>query len=323
MQNIVKKINELGKKKIPFLFIIDYELKQPLVFTLQEIPNNILFDINGKTNCKTIRSNKFKNKQLFFEKFPVDKAIYKQKFDNILNHIKYGNSYLVNLTQPTPVKTNLSLEQIFYLSNAKYKLLYKNYFVVFSPEIFIQTKNNRIYSFPMKGTIDAAIPDAELKIMNDAKETAEHYTIVDLIRNDLSMISKNVKVNRFRYIDKIVTNNKQLLQVSSKISGELPENFYENIGDIIFTLLPAGSISGAPKRKTVEIISETEGYTRGYYTGIVGYFDGENIDSGVMIRFIEQSPSGFIYKSGGGITINSNFEKEYQELIDKVYVPFI
>ena len=100
------------------------------------------------------------------------------------------------------------------------------------------------------------------------------------------------------------------------------EGITERIGDIVFTLLPAGSVTGAPKRKTIEIIHEIENYERGYYTGIFGYFDGATLDSGVMIRFIEKTPEGLIYKSGGGITSFSRPESEYQEMIDKVYVPF-
>jgi para-aminobenzoate synthetase component 1 len=110
--------------------------------------------------------------------------------------------------------------------------------------------------------------------------------------------------------------------MSSEISGELPLNYYETLGDLIFKLLPAGSISGAPKKKTVEIIRQAEQYDRGFYTGIFGIFDGENLDSGVMIRFIEQTAEGLFYKSGGGITAKSNCSEEYQELIAKIYVPF-
>jgi para-aminobenzoate synthetase component 1 len=135
------------------------------------------------------------------------------------------------------------------------------------------------------------------------------------------MVAKNVKVEKFRYIEHLITSDKHLLQLSSKISGELPSDYTKHIGDIIFRLLPAGSISGAPKKKTIEIIHEVEPYNRGYYTGIMGYFDGKNLDSGVMIRFIEKTPQGLIYKSGGGITTMSDVNKEYQELIDKVYVP--
>jgi para-aminobenzoate synthetase component 1 len=86
-------------------------------------------------------------------------------------------------------------------------------------------------------------------------------------------------------------------------------------------LLPAGSISGAPKTKTVEIIRQAEQEKRGYYTGVVGYFDGKNLDCGVMIRFIEKQNGTFFYRSGGGITTQSIAEAEYQETIDKVYVP--
>lgn len=82
--------------------------------------------------------------------------------------------------------------------------------------------------------------------------------MVDLIRNDLSRVSKNVKVNKYRYYEEIVTQQGNLGQVSSEIMGELPANYDENIGDILFDLLPAGSISGAPKQKTIQIIAAAE-----------------------------------------------------------------
>jgi len=86
-------------------------------------------------------------------------------------------------------------------------------------------------------------------------------------------------------------------------------------------LLPAGSVSGAPKPKTITIIAQAEQEKRGYYTGIFGYFDGTKLDSGVMIRFIEQADNQLYYRSGGGITTQSDAQTEYQEAIDKVYVP--
>jgi len=173
----------------------------------------------------------------------------------------------------------------------------------------------------MKGTIDASIPDAEIKILNDPKETAEHHTIVDLIRNDLSMVSTNVKVEKFRFIDTVKTHDKVLLQVSSEVTGQLPEDYRDHLGNILSKLLPAGSICGAPKKKTLEIISKSEIYDRGYYSGVFGIFDGTDLQSAVMIRFIEKKNEKLIFKSGGGITSMSNPEEEYQELTDKVYVP--
>jgi len=86
-------------------------------------------------------------------------------------------------------------------------------------------------------------------------------------------------------------------------------------------LLPAGSVSGAPKAKTLEIIKSVEQRNRGYYTGVFEIFDGNSLDSGVMIRYIEKEHERYFYHSGGGITTQSDVSSEYQEAIDKVYVP--
>jgi len=252
---------------------------------------------------------------------PLRLSDYKPKFDYVLSQIQLGNSFLVNLTQPTKVQSNLSLFEIYQQSAARYKLWIKDSILVLSPETFIKIKGSFISSFPMKGTIDAGIPNAKQIILNDPKEMAEHATIVDLIRNDLSQVATEVEVKKYRYIEKIKTNQHDLLQVSSEISGRLDDKSREHLGDILFTLLPAGSISGAPKTKTLEIIHVAEGYDRGFYAGVCGCFDGENLNSGVMIRYIEQEPDGLTFKSGGGITAQSDLVKEYEELIQKVYVP--
>jgi para-aminobenzoate synthetase component 1 len=86
-------------------------------------------------------------------------------------------------------------------------------------------------------------------------------------------------------------------------------------------LLPAGSISGAPKEKTREIIRNAEKEARGFYTGIAGIYDGETLDSCVMIRYVEKQGEKTFYRSGGGITFQSEEGSEYNELIDKIYVP--
>ncbi len=317
-EDTIAAMNHFGKRRIPFLFVINFDMNENEVIPLSEVNNSeILFNINGIKNYKNEVSV---NKEVAFEKFPVDFNTYSLAFNKVTKNINAGNSYLLNLTFPTSVETNLTLKEIFYMSNARYRLWYKEKFVVFSPEKFVQISDYEIASFPMKGTIDAAIENAEEKILNDPKECAEHYTIVDLIRNDLSMIAKQVNVEKFRYIEKISTNYKTLLQVSSKISGIMDKNFASEIGTLLFRLLPAGSISGAPKRKTLEIIKEAEICNRGFYTGIFGYFSGNVLDSGVMIRFIENTEKGMVFKSGGGITSFSNVEKEYNELIDKVYL---
>ena len=318
------RLNEWGKKGIPFLFIADFELKKPVAFRLSEVdPNKILFDINGFSNAlyNPILGRQPVVAKEIIQQSPIPPSEYQRKFDKVSYRLAYGESYLTNLTIETGIHLTHSLHELFYLSKARYKLWYQNEFLVFSPETFVQIRNEKIYSYPMKGTIDATVSNAQEKILHDRKELAEHVTIVDLIRNDLSQVATHVTVTRFRYIDELKTNNKTLLQVSSEIVGDLPESYSYCLGDILVSLLPAGSVSGAPKLKTVEIIREVEGNDRGYYTGVFGYYDGKQLDAGVMIRYIERKDDQFIYRSGGGITTQSLAEAEYQEAIDKVYVP--
>lgn len=310
---IFERMNEFGANKTPFLFIIDFLKKKGKVIPLNELNDEIQFSVHAD-------SEEF-NSEIRLKKQPISFEQYEAQFNLVKENILLGNSYLTNLTCATPIEINLSLEEIYHYSKAKYKLFWKENFVCFSPETFVKIRNGKIYSYPMKGTIDASVENAEERILSNEKEMAEHYTIVDLIRNDLSRIAKKVTVEKFRYIDEISTHDRKILQVSSEISGELAENFQENIGNIFDKLLPAGSICGAPKKKTVEIILEAESYERNFYTGVFGIFDGENLDSAVMIRFIEKTAEGLVFKSGGGITHQSIVNDEYNEMIQKVYVP--
>lgn len=311
-------MNQYGRESRPFFFIIDYEMERPVVLPEEEISKaGICFKIGQVCS----RSNL--PKRTAFEKMPIDFEHYQKAFRNLKYYLQRGDTYLANLTFPAEIITPLSLSEIYKKSYAPYKLLYKNQFVVFSPECFIKIRNGHISTYPMKGTIDAALVDARKKILSDDKEKAEHATIVDLLRSDLSQVASKVKVERFRYVEELFTSGKNLLQVSSQISGILPRDFRQHIGNILGNMLPAGSVSGAPKSKTLNILRSIEGIPRGYYTGIFGYFDGENLDSAVMIRFIERKNERLYFRSGGGITAMSEAKKEYQELVDKIYVPII
>lgn len=337
-QSAISEFNFLSAGSIPFLFIIDFQGVNCVLEPLDGInPEELKFWINGKTNVASeIDNAESESNEVILEKFPIGFEQYKKGFDYVQQNIFQGNSFLTNLTCETPVKLNISLEDVFRRSEAKYKLFRKDKFVCFSPEIFVQIdESGRISSFPMKGTIDASVPDAHNILLSDLKELYEHTTIVDLIRNDLSSVADSVWVEKFRYIDTIETQNKtRLLQVSSQISAQLPANWRQNLGEILFRMLPAGSISGAPKAKTLEIIQHAEKETyvgsgekvnkRDFYTGVFGIFDGKTLDAGVMIRFIEKKRDGNLtFKSGGGITANSIAEKEYEEMIQKIYVPIV
>ena len=307
-----KKANQLGKDGIPFLIVSDYKKENVLTIPLSELNKN---DIEFSIEDKNISYRKIN-----FQKTPVLIGEYKEKFKKIIDSIKNGYTYVMNLTQETEVCIDSDLKEIYKYAKAKYKIRFKDKFISYSPETFIKIENNLISTFPMKGTLDASILNGEEILLNNPKESAEHIMIVDLLRNDLNMISSKVRVERFKYIEKINTGDKELLQMSSKIVGNLESGWEGRIGDILETMLPAGSITGTPKIKTVELIDKVEEYERGFFTGIFGVFQNGKFDSGVMIRFLENRNGKFIYKSGGGITLDSDFDSEYREMIEKVYL---
>lgn len=314
----IQQANVYGEQRCPFFFLIDFEQKSPVICTLEQASElGIFFDIQGVRNIKISPSND----KVQFEKKPLAKSVYSQGFDLVKQAIQKGNSYLLNLTYPTEIELSCDFAHIFHQAKAPYKLYYQDHFVCFSPETFVKIEQNNIYTYPMKGTIDACLPNAEQLLLASDKEKQEHYTIVDLMRNDLALVAENIKVRRFRYVEKIQTQKGAILQTSSEICGQLPDNWQAQIGSILAKLLPAGSISGAPKEKTVEIIQQAEQLPRGYYTGIFGIFDGEGLKSAVAIRFIEQRQGRYFFRSGGGITMLSELDDEYQELIQKVYLP--
>ena len=382
-QEIIDKINRLASQDEPFLFVINYQGDKAFIRLLSDInPEECLFDFEGRGNLSHVWKETLKEetseKEISETIWQIDPPLYEdyeRSFNIVKSNIMAGNSYLTNLTCRVPVSCNLSLEEIFHRAKGKYKLLLRRKrtqaedkahlkeenieenltpFVCFSPETFVRIKGGRIYSYPMKGTLDASLPNAEKQLMEDRKEAAEHATIVDLIRNDLSRVAENVRVDKYRYIDVLHTNKGDILQTSSEISGRLPEDYPHHLGEILDAQLPAGSITGAPKDKTMQIIQEAEGYDRGFYTGIMGIYDQGELNSAVMIRFIEEetSPVDFetdgeknfkasegkgdeasegkrdeasrklYFKAGGGITSKSDCRKEYEEVIQKIYLPF-
>ena len=382
-QEIIDKINQLASQDEPFLFVINYQGDKAFIRLLSDInPEECLFDFEGRGNLshawKETWKKKISEEEISETTWQIEPPLYEdyeRSFNIVKSNIMAGNSYLTNLTCRVPVSCNLSLEEIFHRAKGKYKLLLRRKrtqaedkahlkeenieenltpFVCFSPETFVRIKGGRIYSYPMKGTLDASLPNAEKQLMEDRKEAAEHATIVDLIRNDLSQVAENVRVDKYRYIDVLHTNKGDILQTSSEISGRLPEDYPHHLGEILDAQLPAGSITGAPKDKTMQIIQEAEGYDRGFYTGIMGIYDHGELNSAVMIRFIEEetSPVDFetdgeknfkasegkgdeasegkrdeasrklYFKAGGGITSKSDCRKEYEEVIQKIYLPF-
>ena len=335
--DFVEQLNQWGREKKPFVFLIDFEQKKPLAWLVDDCPDGFQFKFTKASSLKksettlkeidqasgivdAVFANSNTNLQSddLLTKHPIGLADYQHQFNQVMDALHKGDSFLMNLTIPTPVQNKLDFQTYFEHAKSKYVIWLKEQFIAFSPETFIQIENGKIATFPMKGTIDASLPNAKESLLNDPKEFAEHATIVDLLRNDLSRVASNVKVTNFRYYEEIQTQNGAIGQVSSSIEGELPTDYASRIGSILYDLLPAGSVSGAPKKKTAELIASIEGSDRGYYTGIAGYFDGANLDSCVLIRYLGADN---VYHSGGGITFQSDMASEYQEMINKVYVP--
>lgn len=313
-----KQIDVLGQNKIPFLFIISYEQNKIFVQALDDLDDDIYYKLEDWRNYPVQK----RTEVFTFSLSPVSFDTYKNALNAVLEEIRSGNTYLLNLTFKTPIESSLNLKEIFTYAKAKFKLYFKDAFICFSPERFVEIEGNTISTYPMKGTINANVPHAEKIILNDEKEMAEHVMIVDLMRNDLGIIGSDIQVEKFRYVEKIKAGNKELLQVSSKITAQLPTDWRESLGTLLGAILPAGSISGTPKKSTVNIIKKIEDFDREFYTGIFGVFDGNSLRSSVMIRFIEKENDTLFYKSGGGITIDSDAKSEYEELLDKIYLPF-
>ena len=188
-----------------------------------------------------------------------------------------------------------------------------------SPETLVKLEGDQLYTFPLAGTRPrgtTAEEDEKLEkeLLEDEKERAEHNMLVDLGRND---IGKNSRIGTVR-VEKYMTIQRysHVMHIGSTVSGTLGEN--RDALDAVETILPAGTLSGAPKLRACEIINELENNKRGIYGGAIGYlaFTG-NMDTCIAIRLAFAKNGKVFIRSGAGIVADSEPEKEYQECINK------
>lgn len=184
------------------LFGVDFELSEGFFVSDPLGQQEILFEAGGVTNSP-VRKKCREVLERVFSPNPVAYEAYREKFAAVREGLARGDSFLLNLTVATGLETDWTLEEIFHRAWSPYRLLVPGRFVCFSPEIFVRVDEGVISSYPMKGTIDASVPDAGRVILEDYKERSEHNTIVDLIRNDLNRVAERVDVRRFRYIDRL------------------------------------------------------------------------------------------------------------------------
>lgn len=190
-----------------------------------------------------------------------------------------------------------------------------------SPETLVSLRDGEVTSFPLAGTCprgvtaeeDDALCDA---LLQDEKELAEHDMLVDLARNDIGKVSRfgSVKVREHRQIKRF----SHVSHIASRVTGELADNM--DAFDVIAAAIPAGTLSGAPKKRACEIIDEIEGKKRGVYGGALGYIDlTGNMDMCIGIRMAALKDGKVYVQAGAGVVADSRPEKEYQETINKAH----
>ncbi|MBK5269686.1 MAG: anthranilate synthase component I family protein, partial [Bacteroidia bacterium] len=264
----------------------------------------------------------------------MQNRISKEKYISVVRqlkqHILRGDCYEINYCQeffaehsvidPVAVYKKLSA-----VSPNPFSALYKmndQWLICASPERFLKKRGNEILSQPIKGTSKRNVTDADDdkgnkdELLHSAKDRSENVMIVDLVRNDLAKVCEEGTVK----VDELfgIYSFPQLHQMISTVSGELKENVA--FSDIIRATFPMGSMTGAPKKRVMEMIEKYETTKRGIFSGAVGYIspDGD-FDFNVVIRSIMyNAASGYLsYQAGSAITFNSDPEKEWEECILK------
>jgi len=188
-----------------------------------------------------------------------------------------------------------------------------------SPETLVKLHDGKLFTFPLAGTRPRGANDEEdialeKELLNDEKELAEHNMLVDLGRNDLGKISKFGTVSVAKYMSTLRFSH--VMHIGSTVSGEILEG--KTGLDAINAVLPAGTLSGAPKIRAMQIINELEQNKRGIYGGAIGYLDFTgNMDTCIAIRIVYRRNNKVFIRSGAGIVADSNPESEYQECVNK------
>jgi len=256
----------------------------------------------------------------------MDKHTYNRAFEQIKYYLKEGDSYQINLAQRFISSCSgnpwAAYKELRKINSAPFSA-YLNYpdvqVLSSSPERFLKVKNGEVETKPIKGTrarVQDKVQDEKQKeaLLQSKKDRAENVMIVDLLRNDLSKNCKqgSVKVPVLFDIESFATVH----HLVSTVTGSLDEG--QHALDLLRNCFPGGSITGAPKIRSMEIIEELEPNRRGLYCGAIGYigFDG-NMDTNIVIRTLVHSENMIRFWAGGGIVYDSVMEDEYQESLDK------
>lgn len=255
-----------------------------------------------------------------------DKDAFCSMVEKARHYIYEGDIFQVVLSNRLQVKAEGSLFDTYRLLRATNPSPYMFYIVSddveiagASPETLVKLENGVLHTFPLAGTRPRGRTEEEDKelergLLADPKECSEHNMLVDLGRNDLGRLSKfgTVKVEKYMQIERY----SHVMHIGSTVRGEIRDDC--DALDAIGYVLPAGTLSGAPKIRACEIINELENNKRGIYGGAIGYIDFTgNMDTCIAIRLAFKKDNTVFVRSGAGIVADSVPEKEYQECINK------
>ena len=256
--------------------------------------------------------------------FPKEK--YCQMVEKAKHYIQEGDIFQVVLSNPMRAKAEGSLFDTYRVLRATNPSPYMFYFssddielAGASPETLVKLEDKKLTTFPLAGTRPRGKTkqeDRELEegLLKDEKELAEHNMLVDLGRNDIGRISKIGTVEVEKYMS--VEHFSQVMHIGSTVAGELRED--KDAIDAVDSILPAGTLSGAPKFRACQIIEELEQSKRGIYGGAIGYLDfAGNLDTCIAIRLVYKKKGEICIRSGAGIVADSVPEKEFEECCNK------
>ncbi|MDI6401127.1 anthranilate synthase component I [Balneolaceae bacterium ANBcel3] len=291
-----------------------YQEAQDRLDSMQEVFNRTLSESSDfKKTTVALTSN-------------VSRETFKERVEKAKKYILSGDIFQVVLSQrfrSTFEGDRFMLYRALRMVNPSPYLFYLDFdtfaLVGSSPEVLVQAQNNNIRVLPIAGTRprgktteeDLAL---EQDLKKDPKELAEHIMLVDLGRNDLSRVCKQgtVRVSR----DRVIERYSHVMHIVSDVSGTLMDN--NSSVDALMHCFPAGTVSGAPKVRAMEIIDELESNKRGPYAGAVGYFDlSGNMDTCIAIRTMVVKGNEIFIQAGAGIVADSDPDKEYDETVNK------
>ena len=256
--------------------------------------------------------------------FPKEK--YCEMVEKAKHYIHEGDIFQVVLSNPMRAKATGSLFDTYRVLRASNPSPYMFYFssddielAGASPETLAKLENGTLSTFPLAGTRPRGKTreeDKELEegLLKDEKELAEHNMLVDLGRNDIGKISKigTVKVEKYLCVERF----SHVMHLGSTVTGIIRDD--KDAVDAVDAILPAGTLSGAPKFRACQIIEELEQSKRGIYGGAIGYLDfAGNLDTCIAIRLVYKKNGEICIRSGAGIVADSVPEKEFQECCNK------